>query len=74
MNWRDRITIDPAVLVGKPVIRGTRLSVEFIVGLLAGGWTETQVLANYPGVTAEDVNACLRYAHAVLCEERVFAF
>jgi uncharacterized protein (DUF433 family) len=74
MNWRDRITIDPAVLVGKPVIRGTRLSVEFVVGLLAGGWTEAQVLANYPGITAEDVNACLRYAHAVLSEERVFAF
>ena len=74
MNWRDRITVDPAVLVGKPVIRGTRLSVEFVVGLLAGGWSEAQVLANYPGITAEDVNACLRYAHAVLSEERVFGF
>jgi uncharacterized protein (DUF433 family) len=40
---------------------------------LAGGWTEAQVLANYPGITAEDVNACLRYAHAVLSEERVYA-
>lgn len=72
MNWEDRITVDPKVLVGKPVIRGTRLSVEFIVGLLASSWTEAQVLDNYPGITREDITACLGYAHMLLEEERVY--
>ncbi|MBO0698161.1 MAG: DUF433 domain-containing protein [Zavarzinella sp.] len=68
----DRIVIDPAVLCGKPVVRGTRLAVEFIVGLLAKGWTTDQVLDNYPGLTREDVQACLEYATEVLQSERVF--
>jgi uncharacterized protein (DUF433 family) len=72
MRWEDRISIDPRVLAGKPVIRGTRLAVEFIVGLLAQGWTEAQILDNYPGVTHDDVLACLRYASEVLKSERVF--
>ena len=59
--WRERITLDPRVLVGKPVIRGTRLSVEFIVSLAASGWTESQILENYPGITRDDILACLRY-------------
>jgi len=46
MDWRDRIVIDPEILVGKPVIRGTRLAVEFIIDLLAQGWTEADVLRN----------------------------
>ncbi|MFO0811461.1 MAG: DUF433 domain-containing protein [Gemmataceae bacterium] len=71
-NWQGRIAVDPKVLVGKPVIRGTRLSVEFVVGLLAGRWTEAQILENYPGITAEDIVACLRYAHMVLEQERVY--
>jgi uncharacterized protein (DUF433 family) len=58
----ERIVIDPKVLVGKPVIRGTRLSVEFVVGLLAQGWSIEQVIDNYPGITPEDVRACLEYA------------
>lgn len=62
MNWQDRIAIDAAVLVGKPVIKGTRLAVEFIVELLANGWTEQQIQENYPGVTPEDISACLHYA------------
>jgi uncharacterized protein (DUF433 family) len=68
----DRIVIDPAVLAGKPVIRGTRLAVEFVVGLLAQGWSVEQVLDNYPGLTKEDVRACLEYARDVLQSERVF--
>jgi uncharacterized protein (DUF433 family) len=55
----DRITIDPAVLVGKPVIRGTRLAVEFIVGLLAQGWTVEDILKEYDHITREDVQACV---------------
>ena len=69
---RTRITIDPAVLCGKPVIRGTRLSVDFIIGLLADGWSEAAVLENYPGVTCEDIAACLSYARDMLRSERVY--
>jgi uncharacterized protein (DUF433 family) len=54
--------LDPRVLVGKPVIRGTRLSVEFVIGLLADGWTEAEILANYPGISHEDLLACRAYA------------
>lgn len=68
----DRIALNPDVLVGKPVIKGTRLSVEFIVGLLAQGWSEQEVLRNYPGITIDDVRACLAYAHDVLAEWRVY--
>jgi uncharacterized protein (DUF433 family) len=72
MSWQERITLDPAVLAGKPVIRNTRLSVDFIVGLLADGWNEVDIFENYPGVTREDVLACLRYASEMLGSERVY--
>ncbi len=72
MVWQDRITIDPAVLVGKPVVKGTRLAVEFIVDLLAQGWSETEILRNYPGLTREDIQACLAYASALLHAEKVY--
>ena len=72
MRWEDRVTIDPKVLTGKPVIKGTRLAVEFIVDLLAQGWTEAQIQENYPGVTPDDIRACLQYASEVLKAERVF--
>jgi uncharacterized protein (DUF433 family) len=68
----QRIVLDPAVLAGKPIVRGTRLSVEFIIGLMADGWSETDILANYPGLTREDIAACLTYARNVLNSERVF--
>jgi uncharacterized protein (DUF433 family) len=74
MNWRDRIVIDPEVLVGKPVVRGTRLAVEFVIELLAQGWTEAEILRNYPGLTREDILACLAYAGCVLKIDRVYAF
>lgn len=62
MEWKHRIAIDPDLLVGKPVVRGTRLAVEFILELLAVGWTEDELLRNYPGLTHEDVLACLSCA------------
>ena len=68
----ERITLNPAVLSGKPVVRGTRLSVEFVIGLMADGWTEADILANYPGFTHEDIAACLAYARDVLQSEKVF--
>jgi uncharacterized protein (DUF433 family) len=67
-----RIVLDPAVLAGKPVIRGTRLSVDFIIGLLADGWVEADILRNYPGLTHDDIVACLAYARDVLKSEKVY--
>jgi uncharacterized protein (DUF433 family) len=72
MDWKERIIIDPEVLTGKPIVRGTRLAVEFIVGLLAQGWSENDILQNYPGLTREDILACLNYAREVLQDERVY--
>jgi uncharacterized protein (DUF433 family) len=62
MNWRERIEVNPEVLAGKPVVRGTRLAVEFVLELMAAGETETGILANYPRLTREDLLACLAYA------------
>jgi len=62
MQWPERITVDPEILVGKPTIRGTRLAVELILELLAAGQSESEILANYPGLTREDILACLAYA------------
>ena len=61
-QWTDRIVTDEAVLTGKPVIKGTRLAVEFIIDLLARGWSEAEILENYPGIVVEDIRACLAYA------------
>jgi len=62
MTWEERITVDPKVMVGKPVVRGTRLSVEFVIDLVAQDWTEQQILDSYPGLARDDIFACLRYA------------
>jgi uncharacterized protein (DUF433 family) len=72
MRWEDRIVASPDVLVGKPVIKGTRLSVEFVVDLLADGWTQEQILDNYPNLTGDDIRACLAYASELLHAEKVF--
>ena len=71
MTTNERITLDPAILAGKPVVRGTRLSVEFIIGLMADSWAEADILTNYPGLTHEDIAACLAYARDLLQSERV---
>jgi uncharacterized protein (DUF433 family) len=60
------------VLAGKPVIRGSRLAVDFVVGLLGQGWTEADILRNYPGITHEDIAACLQYASEILQSEKVY--
>lgn len=74
MEWQDRITVDPAVLVGKPIIKGTRIAVEFVIELLAGGWTVEQILKEYVHLTAEDIQACLAYARDVLQSEKVYLY
>ena len=72
MSWQERIIVDSNILVGKPIIKGTRLAVEFIIELLAQGWSESEILGNYPGLTREDIQACLKYASAALTAERVY--
>ena len=72
MDWHDRISLDPRVLVGKPVIKGTRIAVEFVVDLLGRGWTREQILKEYDHLTPEDIQACLAYASEVLKSERVY--
>jgi uncharacterized protein (DUF433 family) len=69
MNWQERIITAPDILVGKPVVRGTRLAVDFIIDLLTQGWSEPEILRNYPGLTHEDVQACLSYASNALRSE-----
>jgi uncharacterized protein (DUF433 family) len=72
MKWKEHITIDPKILVGKPIIKGTRLSVEFVIDLLAQGWDTEEILRNYPGITREDIKACLAYASETLKVEKVY--
>ena len=73
MEWESRITLNPSILVGKPIIKGTRLAVEFIIDLLAQGWSIDEILRNYPGITVADIHACLNYASFSLKSERVYA-
>ena len=68
----QRIILDPAVVAGKPIIAGTRMSVEFILDLLAQGWSEADVLENYPHIAREDIIACIAYARDIVKSERVY--
>ena len=68
-----RIVLDPEILTGKPIIRGTRISVDFILDLLASGWTESSIIQEYPGIGHDDIIACIRYAQEIVKSERVFS-
>ena len=70
--WQERIAIDPAILVGKPVIKGTRIAVEFLIDLMAEEWSDDEILENYPSLTTADLHAALHYAAEILKRERVF--
>jgi len=72
MPLSEHIVVDPEILAGKPVIRGTRLAVEFILELLASGQSEENILSNYPGLTREDILACLSYASYLAREYKAF--
>jgi uncharacterized protein (DUF433 family) len=69
----DRITADPAIFGGKPIIRGMRISVELILSLLAQGETVEGLLDDYPELEPADIRACLAYAHAVIANDRIDA-
>jgi len=66
MKWQDKIVSDNKVLLGKPVIRGTRISVEFILDRLANGWTEDTIITNYPNISKEDIQAVFSYLNDCL--------
>jgi uncharacterized protein (DUF433 family) len=72
MSWQERIVLDPAILTGKPTIKGTRIAVEFVVDLLARGWTQEEILREYDHLTPNDIQACLAYASDMLQSERVY--
>jgi uncharacterized protein (DUF433 family) len=69
MDWKDHIITDSNVLVGKPIVKGTRLSVEFLLGLKAAGWSDEQILENYPQLTAADLQAVFAFAGALVKDE-----
>jgi uncharacterized protein (DUF433 family) len=72
MDWKERITLDPDILVGKPAIRGMRISVELVLELLGLGWSYDELLENYPVLTREDIEACLLYASALVQDSRPY--
>jgi uncharacterized protein (DUF433 family) len=73
INWEDYIDADPDVMVGKPVVIGTRLTAEFVLQLLAGGWTEQMLLESYPSLTPEALRAVYAFAAEVVSEQRFFS-
>ena len=72
LNWQDHIRSDPSVLVGKPVIAGTRLSVDFLLGLMAEGWTEERLLENYPQLRRQSLQAMYAFAAECTRDEQVY--
>jgi uncharacterized protein (DUF433 family) len=73
MSWPDRIVINERVMVGKPVIKGTRVTVELVLELLAGGWSTQKIMREYPGLVKEDILACIDYAREQVSEMHVFS-
>ena len=69
MNWKDRIVTDSDTLFGKPRIAGTRIGVEFVLDLLASGWTEAKILDSYPHLTPEDLQAVFAFVRDCLKDE-----
>ena len=72
MSWHQFIHSDPDVLLGKPVVKGTRISVDFILNLFASGWTKEQVLENYPNISADSLKAVFAFAAECMSEESFF--
>lgn len=70
MEWKDHLVTDPEIGGGRPCVRGTRLTVEFLLGLKEAGWSETQILENYPHLTDGDLRAVFAFAHQLIKEEK----
>jgi uncharacterized protein (DUF433 family) len=73
IDWRKYLQSDPEVLVGKPIVKGTRLSVEFLLGLFSEGWTEQQILENYPTLTKESLRAVFAFVTECMSEEALYS-
>lgn len=71
-NWKDHITSDPSILLGKPIIKDTRISVEFILQRLASGWSESEILENYPRLTPDDLRAVFAYTYECMKDGLLF--
>lgn len=72
MDLKERIVVNPEILVGKPIIKGTRIAVEFVLELLSQNWSYEEILQNYPQLKKEDIIACLQYATEVLKDEKIY--
>jgi uncharacterized protein (DUF433 family) len=73
MDWKEHITVNPDILVGKPIIKGTRISVELLLDRFADGWSYDEVLAAYPHITREQVQAAVSFAAELFKEDRFVA-
>ena len=73
MNWKDYIISDKEILLGKPTVKGTRISVEYIISLLAQGWSEAQILQNYPRLTKESLQAVFTYIQECIHDGLLFS-
>lgn len=74
MDWRAHIEVNPKGQHGRPMIRGTGLSVEFIMDLLAEGWDATEIVVVHPGVTVDDIYACLAFASDILKNLKAYPY
>lgn len=74
MNWQEYIVSDQSILLGKPCIKGTRISVEFIIQLLASGWTEIQIYENYPNIKAHHLQAVFSYIYDNIHDHLIFSY
>jgi uncharacterized protein (DUF433 family) len=74
MDWREYIHSNPKILLGKPAVKKTRLSVEFLLGLFAAGWTEQRVLENYPTLTPEALRAVFAFTAECMRQEYFYTF
>lgn len=70
MDWRNHIETDPDICGGRPRIKGTRLTVEFLLGLKAAGWSEARILENYPHITEENLRAVFAFVQSLIEEEK----
>ncbi len=72
MSWQNYIHSDPSILVGKPVIKDTRISVEFLLSLFANGWSEAEILENYPSLTSESIRAIFAFTAECMKDELLY--
>ena len=70
MDWKDHIETDPDICGGRPRIKGTRLTVEFLLGLKAAGWSEARILENYPHIADDDLRAVFAFAQELIEQEK----